>query len=181
MKTWISSLFNHNSFWKSKISRPFLIGNLGLFIIAFILLIYPNGISWLNARNRLMAQRQVYATYTRRVQEYHDTPQTTESVQNILPYEMITAMLGEVLSIASRYNLHKTHFDASDPVGTDMHGTGFVEVSVSFTLSGAPHDGAGFVAELANSSAFVHSIRMDFVSIETAILRGEFSLFAFDE
>ena len=154
---------------------------MGLLVIVFILFVYPLGTSLLNERNILATRRQVYATYTRHVQEYHDSPLISEPAQRILPYEMLTAVIDEVRTIASRYGLQQTHFNAAEPIRTDIYSGRFVETVVSFTLSGAPDSGAGFINGLAGSSAFVRSVRMDFMDAETAILRVEFSLFAIDE
>jgi len=176
VKVWILNLASR----PIKISRPFAIGNLGLLIVVFIFFLQPTITSWLSARRLLEGQQELYDIYTRQTQ-YHDLLQQVEPTRNILPYAELTEEMENIRVLANKYGLTLAHFNAEEPINTDIDGGRFVALSVAVTVHGLPDSCADFIAALAQSPAFVQNVRMNFDGHGMVLLRVEFSLFGICE
>jgi len=173
------SYFNIGTWRRINLIRPFLLGNLGLFVIVAFIWGYPAFSSWANAREIIRNQEHIHASYTRQVQEFEANLETlaAPSARRILSYDYLTAAMADVQNLAQYYGLMVTRFDAAEPVerysgiGDDY----FVELRITATFVG--ERGSEFIYGLANSVAFIRSLRMDFEVAGETSLRIEFSLF----
>ena len=164
---------------KINIKKAFILGNMGLFVIAALLL-RPTAASWLRARELASHQRHVYAAYSLQAREY---PQLLlAEPTNVLPYEYLAASLEDVQNLARHHGLETAAFTASGPVGYDaVGGERFVEIRVQASFFGQYYQIRDFTYGLAGSAASVRSMGMDFLDDGMVNLRVEFSLFGREE
>ena len=161
------------------IIRPFLIGNMGLIVLAVVFWLYPVMANWVNARQIIDHQRQVYAIYRMHALQQHDDLQLESPPGRILYYQYLAAAMADVYSLARYYGLGVVHFDSAEWVDHDnfLDGSHIVERRVSAVFSGTSHHVAEFVYGLADSAAFIRTMYIEFLGYEMATLRVEFSLF----
>ena len=173
--------FKINAIFKSgmrpvNIIRPFVLANVGLFVIVTVLLLRPAALSWSNARDFIGRQRHVYAAYAAQARDYHAL-QIAYLTPSVLPYTYLAAALNDVQNLARFYGLETIEFRASEPVGYDaVSGERFVEIRVIASFTGLEYKATQFIYCLAESAAFIRNLRMDILDDEVN-LRIEFSLF----
>ena len=161
------------------IIRPFLIGNLGLIVLAGFFWLYPAAASWNSARQITNHQRQIYTIYTMQAQQQEEHSVTEPSSGRILYYGQLAAAMADIYNLALYHGLEAINFDSVewfDHVDYIYEGR-FIERRVSATFFGTTCQAAAFVYGLADSAAFIRTMRMDFLEDEMATLRVEFSLF----
>ena len=158
----------------NRLLRPFIIANMGLFIITCIWL-YPAIASWLDASGIVNRQRQIYAAYHAQASE-SIAMQTPNHASRILPYSYLAIVLDDVQNLARLHGLTATQFTSSEPVSY-YTGSYFVEVRAIATFTGHYNYIANFAKILATQAVFVRNARIEFIDCAVAYLRIEFSLF----
>ncbi|MCL2378497.1 MAG: hypothetical protein FWC77_05145 [Defluviitaleaceae bacterium] len=159
------------------IIRPFILANIGLFVIVSVIWLYPSLSSGLDAREALNRGRQTYAAYRAQVYEYPVLHISYPS-HRVLPYEYLATTMYEVQNMARNYGLESTLFTSSEPVGYDaIEGEHFVEIRVIAAFTGPEYGAVIFTNNLADSAVFIRNLQMDFLDDGFATLRVEFSLF----
>jgi len=158
------------------ILRLFFIGNLGLFLIVGIFLLYPVGSSWMNNRTIIQRQQLIYENYTRLYDLYErliDEP----NHPRMLPYDELAIAMANVQALAYFYDLYVVRFDAARPVilNDAAEGNIFVEMKIIAIFSGERC--VEFINDLANSDTFIRVLGIDFDEEGDDNLRVEFSLF----
>jgi len=157
------------------IIRPFILANMGLFVIVAVIWLHPAITSWLSAREIIARQRQIYAAYQAQAHEYHEL-QTVGPYQ-ILPYAYLAIVMDQVQSLAGRYGLESTQFASSEPVSYPINGERFVEIRAIATFTGQEHEATQFTYSLADTAVFIRNLNMEFLDDTVVNLRVEFSLF----
>ena len=161
----------------ANIIRPFILVNIGIFVIAAIIWLYPSVMSWNNARDIISRQRQVYAAYLAQAGQYPGL-QAVNPTYRILQYEYLASALADVQSLARHHGLAATHFSTSEPANHGMvDGRSFVEIQAIAEFTGQEHRVVEFTYGLAESTAFIRSLHMENVDGRLVELRVEFSLF----
>jgi len=161
----------------ANIIRPFILVNMGLFIIVIIIWLQPAAASWRDARGIINRQQQVYATYQMQLQDY--PMQAAQPAARVLPYEYFAITMAEIQSLARDYSLETTQFISSEPANHDSRS--FIEIRVIATFAGQANKTEYFVSSIANTAAFIRNTRMEFLDDEMVNLRIEFSLFGWGE
>ena len=175
--------------------RPFLLGNLGLFALAAVFVLYPAVASRGDARQLAARQQQIYDAYALRIALWQDVcdvcapgvavrddGQDLVCIMNCpladpartLYYEDITAAMEDVYTMAQSHSFHVTRFDAAQWADMD----GFVERRVSAAFTGPVGRVDGLVYGLSDSAIFVRTLHMEFLEGGEVTVQVEFSLFA---
>jgi len=161
----------------ANIIMPFILANMGLFAMVIILWLYPAATSWLNIRDIVNRQRQVYAVYLAQAGQY-SALYTVHTAEHVLPYAYLAITLDEIQSLARYYGLDTSEFRSSEPVVYDAGEIGnFVEIRVIASFIGQYSKIEKFTYGLADSTVFVRNLRMDYLDNGTVDFRVEFSLF----
>ena len=162
--------------------RPFLIGNVGLIVLAAIFWLYPVAASWADNRQLISRQRHVYAAYTRQAAQYPGILEAAAASHTgrILYYENLAAAMADIYSLAGYHGLEATQFDSTEwlDYGAGLDIGRFFERQVSAIFTGLPGQMSPFIYGLADSAAFIRNVRIDFLKDGRANLRVEFSLLA---
>ena len=168
---------------KANITRLFLIGNLSLFVIVTVLLLFPVVTSWVNAARLTSHQRRLYEIYSRQTELYPDAMPDEYMSPRILPYAQLAAAKDDVRSLAQHYGLEAVHFNTTESMShfTQIDGSRLVEMQISASFTGQPAQCVNFAYGLDNSPAFIRNLGMELFGDGMAILRVEFSLFGRDE
>jgi len=160
---------------KVNVKRPFLIGNLGLFVIVFMLVIMPYLESWRSAARLIAHQQLTYDMHTTDTQFFYDTQ--ADIPINILPYTEIVAALDSIHSLAHTRGLTVISLKLSNPTLRDTSDM-FVDIRGTATIEGPAENFAIFINEISNHTSLVRHLHMAFYENGTSRLVLEFSLFA---
>jgi len=155
------------------IKRPFVIVNMGLFVLVVIIFIYPAISSWINARRLITQQQQVYAVYAMQTEFFYDNGEIITQ-GDILAYHDIVAAIADIYSLAHQYELEIINFNTSN--STDLGGIAEIRGSAAFV--GTRDNIAIFVYKIAETATVIRTINIDFSDDGTAVLRVDFILFA---
>jgi len=161
--------------------RLFLVGNMGLFVIVSVIWLWPGITSWRSSMDIVNFQQRIYDNYARQAAQAQEFDFVYDEnimfTHHVLPYEYLALAMADVHSLAQKYNMDITYFDASQPVGhdIDIEGARLVELRVSASLAGKGT--TDFLYGLAESPAFVRRVRIDFYEGQPSLLRLEMSFF----
>ncbi|MCL2527437.1 MAG: hypothetical protein FWE42_03380 [Defluviitaleaceae bacterium] len=159
--------------------RLFLIGNLGLFVIAGVIWVQPALSSLANYRDVIQRQQHMYDYYTRQVTAYGEDIEglIEHRPRRVMDYGQLAAAMAYVRGLALYYDLDITLFNAAQPLshdgGTDADQ--FVELRLSAMFEG--ERSAEFVRGLGDNEAFIRRLRLEIPDDGAQVLSVEFSFF----
>jgi len=160
---------------KMNTKRPFLIANLGLFVIVTILLIYPAASSWRDAVRLTDQQRQIYSIYAMQAEFALDDFDVTVSIK-ILTYREIAAALDSIYRLVDLHGLKINGFSTADTTSRNMAYGRLVEVGGLVSLNGSVDGIAAFIYDIAEIASFISTVQMEFDENLGASLQVEFTL-----
>jgi len=159
------------------IIRPFVIANMGLFVIAAVIWLRPTVVSWNSARNIIARQRQVYAAYQAQAGQY-PALQAVYPAHAVLQYAYLAAAMAQVQNLVRYYGLETTLFTASEPVSHGViDGRSFVEIRVTASFTGQEEKMVEFTYGLAETPAYIRKLQIENFGRGSVDLHVEFSLF----
>jgi len=158
---------------KLNIKGPFLIGNLGLFVIVAVLWVLPAMSSWQDATRLINQQRQIYAAYTMRTEFAHDMYEVMLPIE-VLPNDEIIAALADIKNLANIHSLETVNFSTTD---RSYHASDVTDVRGSASFTGHTDSINAFVYEMSETQGFIRTVHIDFTDDGAALLQIEFSLF----
>jgi len=158
------------------IKRPFLLGNLGLFVIVAVLWISPGVSSWQSAVRLISQQRQIYTAYAIRTQVANDIYEVMPLIYP-LPNAEIIAALADMKDLAYIHGLRTVNFSTVDIHSHGAEGLEFVDVRGTASFTGHTDNITAFIYEAAVSQVFIRAVHIDFTEDGAALLQLEFSLF----
>jgi len=178
-KTKLRDFFSLDNLRRVNIIRPFLLGNLGLFIIVGFIWFNPIFSSWSNAQVIINSQQQLYNSYTQQIMEYeeHRSLLAAHPEPRILPYDYLTAAMADVQNLAQNYGLRVTTFDSAEPIERYAGANDDSMVELRLTAAFIGERSGEFVYGLANSPAFIRLLRIDMPEYGEPNLRVELSFF----
>jgi len=159
--------------------RLFLIGNLGLFVIAGVIWVQPALSSLANYRDIIQRQQHMYDSYARQIMTYGEDIEwlIEHRPRRVMDYGQLAAAMAYVRGLALYYDLDVTLFNVAQPLSHDS-GAGadqFVELRLSAMFEG--ERSAEFVHGLGNNEAFIRRMRLETPDDGTKVLSVEFSFF----
>ena len=165
----------------TNIIRPFILANIGLFVMVSVIWLYPAVSSWFSARGVINREARIYAAYHAQAEEYTGL-EVVDANRNILPYAYLAAAMDNLQSMARLHDLETTTFTASQPVSYyAATGERFVEIRAMAVFTGQEKNAEAFIYNLPSSAIFIRNLHIEFFDEEVATLRLEFSLFGREE